>query len=145
MKTILTVLGIVLLGNFAEAHTLSWDRNAASNVDYYSVYACYTAGCTPTTTQMIAEVDQTASGRPQYVIDLAGKTGTFTVTATATDTQESPFSLPLAFTYPAPVPTNHITSKQLSDIQIEITGLPEYCGSLATKGRGLKRVVTCIP
>ncbi len=141
MRVPLSLALILLLGTTARANTVLWDRSVNPAVQDYVLYGCFTAGCTPTATVVV--VPQAATGTTLSVpLDLAGKAGALAVTARDA-LRESPKSAPVPFAFPVATPITHITSKNLNTDQVEVTGLS--CTSLKTTGRGLKRVITCVP
>jgi len=116
-----TLVGVGLLGwlwlglmghvGWAEAATLTWDRNGESDLKDYQVWACFTPACvivkSASTLQPVTVV-QTASGvKPSVVLDLAGKEGAVAVSARDLSLNESGLSVAVPFDFKAPVaPTN---------------------------------------
>ena len=105
VKYILLLLLLVLLPIPALAATLSWDRNSEPDMKDYQVRQCLIAGCTVALTDpVIAVVLQPAiATRPSVAIDIAGKTGAFTVSARDATLNESGLSVQVPFDQQAPL------------------------------------------
>ena len=108
---ILALLSTISCVAWAEASTLSWDRNQTDlDVATYKVYKCGTAGCTVTQVpaNVIGTVPQPAAGVvPSFPVTILGLSGAFAVSATDLSGNESALSVPLPFDSIAPpVPQN---------------------------------------
>lgn len=85
----------------AEAATLTWDRNAETDMQDYQVWACFTPSCVvvkSAATLQPGTVVQPATGvNPQYVIDLAGREGSIAISARDRSLNESGLSVAVPF------------------------------------------------
>lgn len=117
MRSNLLIAGLMALvlalgcAGLAEAATLTWDRNAETDMQDYQVWACFTPSCVvvkSAATLQPGTVVQPATGvNPQYVIDLAGREGSIAVSARDQSLNESGLSVPVPFDQKAPaVPAN---------------------------------------
>ena len=105
MKSLFLALAFVLAASFAQAATLTWDRNVEADLKDYHVYACFTAGCTivPSATTLQGSVLQPAVGVvPSFVIDVTGKEGKVAVSARDLTLNESGLSVQVPFDAKAP-------------------------------------------
>lgn len=110
MKRVFTV-GFLLLCVFVPlrdvfALTLDWDRNTETDLQDYTVYACFTPGCTVAVQPAlkIGTVPQSAVGvRPSFVLPPSsqGKVG---VTASDTTGNQSGLSVTVPFDSLPPIP-----------------------------------------
>jgi len=112
MKRILFVSVLALaLSRQAQAATLTWDRNAESDMKDYQVWACFTPSCVVAKTPGMLQpgtVLQPATGtKPQYILDIAGKEGAAAISARDQSLNESGLSVPVPFDQKAPaIPLN---------------------------------------
>lgn len=101
------MVGLVTLGLAlgcvvsADAATLTWDRNADTDMQDYQVWACFTPNCvvvkSATTLQPGTVVQPAAGIRPSYVIDIDGREGAVAVSARDRSLNETGLSVPLPF------------------------------------------------
>lgn len=113
MKRWISALAVlfVFVGEMASAATLTWDRNAESDMKDYQVWACFTPSCVVIKSPSMLQpgtVLQPASGvKPSYVLDIAGKEGAAAISARDQSLNESGLSVAVPFDQKPPaVPTN---------------------------------------
>lgn len=83
------------------AATLTWDRNAETDMQDYQVWACFTPSCvvvkSPAMLQPGTVLQPAAGVNPQYVIDLAGREGAIAISARDRSLNESGLSVAVPF------------------------------------------------
>ena len=104
------VVGLAFAGQ-VNAATVTWDRNAETDMKDYQVWACFAPNCVlikSASTLQPGTVNQTASGvKPSYTVDLTNKEGNIAVSARDLSLNESDLSVPVPFDKLAPsIPVN---------------------------------------
>lgn len=106
-RIVVMLLVLSAFASSAESANLTWDRNSEPDMKDYQVYACFTPSCvvikSPSMLQPGAVVQPTsATTKPVYVLDIAGKEGAAAITARDQSLNESPLSVPVPFDQKAP-------------------------------------------
>ena len=108
---ILCLVSVLGCATWANAATLSSDRNSEPDMKDYQVWICQTVNCVvvkSAATLHPTTIPQPAVGvRPSLVVDLTGKEGAFALSARDLSLNESVLSVQLPFDFRGPIaPTN---------------------------------------
>lgn len=102
---IISLFVSLVFASQAFSATLTWDRNAESDMKDYQVYACFVKGCVvqKIPTAIIGTVIQTTGTvLPLFVVDLLNKEGAVAVSARDTVLNESGLSVQVPFDVKSP-------------------------------------------
>ena len=99
------LLGCAYVG-WADAATLSSDRNSEPDMKDYQVWICTVPNCvvvkSPTTLQATTIPQPAVGVRPSLVLDLTGKEGAFALSARDLSLNESALSVQVPFDFKGP-------------------------------------------
>ena len=103
---LLALISVLVCATWAEAATLSSDRNSELDMKDYQVWICQTPSCVvvkSASTLQPTTIAQPAVGiRPSMVVDLTGKEGAFALSARDLSLNESVLSVQVPFDFKGP-------------------------------------------